>query len=58
MTPTGRFGEHEVRTITTVLRFDKPIEVTTSEVVVELMFPADVAADAFFRGQRAQRETL
>jgi transcriptional regulator with XRE-family HTH domain len=38
-----------IRTISTVLRFDTAIEVTASELRVELMFPADDASDAFFR---------
>jgi transcriptional regulator with XRE-family HTH domain len=41
-------GEH-VRTITTVLRFDTATEVTTSELRVELMFPADDASDLALR---------
>ncbi|EDM77268.1 transcriptional regulator, XRE family protein [Plesiocystis pacifica SIR-1] len=39
----------EVPTIATVLRFDKPLDVTVAELRVELIFPADDEADAFFR---------
>lgn len=49
MTPTVIFDGHPVRTITTAMRFDQALDVTTSELVVELMFPADPEADAFFR---------
>lgn len=38
-----------VRTISTVMRFDTAVEVTASELRVELMFPADDDSDAFFR---------
>jgi transcriptional regulator with XRE-family HTH domain len=41
-----------VRTISTVMRFDTAIEVTTSQLRIELMFPADQAADAYFRTGR------
>jgi hypothetical protein len=41
-----------VRTISTVMRFDTAIEVTTSQLRIELMFPADEAADAYFRAHR------
>jgi len=43
------FDGRPIRTITTVMRFDKALDVTTSELVVELMFPADADAEAFFR---------
>lgn len=39
-----------VRTISTVMRFDTAVEVTASELRVELMFPADDDSDAYFRG--------
>ncbi len=42
-----------VRTISAVMRFDTAIEVTTSELRVELMFPADPASDAFFKRRAA-----
>jgi hypothetical protein len=38
-----------VRTISTVMRFDSALDVTASELRVELMFPADEASDAYFR---------
>jgi len=46
---TMKFGAQRVRTIATVMRFDKPTDVTTSELRVELMFPADAESEAFFR---------
>ena len=46
-------GDRRVRTISTVVRFDTAIEVTASELRVELMFPADDESDAFFRERRA-----
>ncbi len=45
-----RVGERIIETFTTVLRFDTAREVTLSELRVELVFPADDAGDAFFRG--------
>jgi transcriptional regulator with XRE-family HTH domain len=47
--PRFRIGDRTVRTISAVLRFDTAADVTTSELRVELMFPADEASDAFFR---------
>lgn len=38
-----------VRTISAVMRFDTAIEVTTSQLRIELMFPADDDAEAYFR---------
>ena len=43
-----RLGGQVVRTISSVMRFDTATEVTTSQLRVELMFPADDAADAYF----------
>lgn len=47
--PRLNIGGRRVRTISTVMRFDTAVEVTASELRVELMFPADDASDAFFR---------
>lgn len=47
--PRLRIGGRTVRTISAILRFDTAIEVTASELRVELMFPADDESDAFFR---------
>ncbi len=44
-----RLGDQTVRTFSTVLRFEAPFEITVSELRVELMFPMDAEADAFFR---------
>ncbi len=51
--PVFEFGGQVVRTISAVMRFDTAIEVTTSQIQIELMFPADEAADAFFRSLRS-----
>jgi transcriptional regulator with XRE-family HTH domain len=45
---------YTIRTISTVMRFDTAVEVTASELRVELMFPADEESDAYFR----RRESL
>jgi hypothetical protein len=47
--PVFEFGGQIVRTISTVMRFDTAIEVTTSQLRIELMFPADEDAEAYFR---------
>lgn len=47
--PRLKIGDRTVRTISAILRFDTAIEVTASELRVELMFPADEASAAFFR---------
>lgn len=47
--PRLRLGGQRVRTISTVLRFDTAVDLTASELRVELMFPADEASEAFFR---------
>ena len=44
-----------VRTITTVMRFDTAWEVTTSELRIELLFPADGESDAALRRYLAAR---
>ena len=48
--PVLLIGGQRISTISTVMTFESPREVTTSELRVELMFPADAASDAFFRG--------
>jgi transcriptional regulator with XRE-family HTH domain len=47
--PRLRFAGRRVRTISTVMRFDTAVEVTLSELRVELMFPADDESEAFFK---------
>lgn len=49
--PRFKFGERVVRTIGVVMRFDTAVEQTTSELRLELMFPADADAEKFFREQ-------
>jgi transcriptional regulator with XRE-family HTH domain len=46
--PRLKIGGRSVRTISTVMRFDTAVEVTASELRVELMFPADEASEEFF----------
>jgi hypothetical protein len=50
--PVFELGGRVVRTISTVMRFDTAIEVTTSQLRVELMFPADDAAEAYFQAHQ------
>jgi hypothetical protein len=54
--PRLNLGGRIVRTISTVMRFDTAVEVTASELRIELMFPADDESEAYFRGveDRAQ----
>ncbi|WP_088314218.1 helix-turn-helix domain-containing protein [Kineosporia sp. R_H_3] len=47
--PVLLVGGRRVRTVSTVMRFDAAAEVTTSELDVELMFPADPDSDAALR---------
>ena len=50
--PVFELDGQVVRTISAVMRFDTAIEITTSQLRIELMFPADQAADAYFRTGR------
>jgi hypothetical protein len=45
-----------VRTISTVMRLDTALEVTASELRVELLFPADSDSAAFFESMRREQE--
>lgn len=47
--PRLKLNGRVIRTISTVMRFDTAVEVTASELRVELMFPADDESEAFFR---------
>jgi transcriptional regulator with XRE-family HTH domain len=47
--PWFRVGDRVVRTIAMVARFDPIAEVTLDELRIELMYPLDEAAEAFFR---------
>ena len=47
--PRLRIGDQVVRTVSVVARFGNAREVTVDELRVELVFPFDDAADAFFR---------
>lgn len=51
--PTLRIDGRQIRTLATVLRFDKPTDVTMAELRVELVFPADDEAERFFRDAAA-----
>lgn len=44
-----RMGGETIRMFSTVMRFDSAREITMSELRVELIFPMDDVADAFFR---------
>jgi hypothetical protein len=50
--PVFELGGQVVRTISTVMRFDTAIEVTTSQLRIELMFPYDAAAEAYFQAHQ------
>ncbi len=43
------FEGREIKTVATVLRFDKPVDVTMAELRVELVFPADAESEALLR---------
>lgn len=47
--PRLNINGRTIRTISTVMRFDTAVEVTASELRVELMFPADDASEAYFK---------
>lgn len=49
MCPTLNVNGQQVRTLTTVMRFDKAVNVTMAEIRVELMFPADDESEAILR---------
>lgn len=53
--PVFDFDGQVVATISAVMRFDSAVEVTTSRLRVELMFPADEAAEAFFRARTTRQ---
>jgi hypothetical protein len=50
--PVFELGGQVVRTISTVMRFDTATEVTASQLRIELMFPADEAAEAYFQAHQ------
>jgi len=50
--PVFDLGGQVIRTISTVMRFDTATEVTTSQLRIELMFPADAAAEAHFHAHQ------
>lgn len=49
MCPTLNLHGKEVRTLTTVMRFDKVVNITMAEIRVELVYPADDESEAIFR---------
>lgn len=55
--PRLKIGGRTLQTVTTVLRFDSSLEVTSSELRVELVFPADAESEAFFR-ELAEQERV
>lgn len=52
--PWFRLGGTLIRTIVVAARFDAPAEVTLDELRIELIYPADAAAEQYFR-QAASR---
>lgn len=50
--PVFQLDGQIVPTISTVMRFDTAVEVTTSQLRIELMFPANEAAESYFRARR------
>ena len=56
--PQIRIGEQVIKTVAVVARFGTAREVTLDELRVELVFPLDVEAEAFFRqsAQAAQEQ--
>ena len=51
--PHFRIGDQVIKTVSMVARFGTAREVTLDELRVELVFPRDEEAEAFFK-QRAQ----
>jgi len=49
MCPTLMVNGQQVRTLSTVMRFDKAVNVTMAEIRVELVFPADDESEAILR---------
>lgn len=45
-------GGQVVRTISAFMRFDTAVKITTSQLRIELMFPADDVAEAYFQSRR------
>lgn len=48
--PRFVLGGRAVRTLSAVMRFDTATDLTVADLRIELMFPADEASAAFFRG--------
>lgn len=53
--PRLRVPGGRLRTISTVLRFDTAVDLTVSELRVELMFPADAESERYFRRLARER---
>jgi len=47
--PVFRFGGHEVRTVSTITRFESAIDVGLDELRIEHVFPADDGAETLLR---------
>jgi hypothetical protein len=50
--PVFELGGQVVRTISTAMRFDTAVEVTTSQLRIELMSPDGDAAEAYFQANQ------
>lgn len=53
LSPRFRINGQLIETFATVMRFERPREVTLSDLRVELIFPLDDSGDAFFRSLTA-----
>ena len=42
-------GDFEVRTFSTLTTIGSPLDITVSELMIELLFPADEESDRVFR---------
>jgi transcriptional regulator with XRE-family HTH domain len=56
--PHFRFGDRVIRTITVAARFQHPLDVTLAELCIELTYPHDDDAEAFFRAIAASRTAV
>jgi transcriptional regulator with XRE-family HTH domain len=50
-----KIGGRLVRTTSAVMRFDAALDVTVSDLRIELLFPADESSDEFFHSMRDRR---
>ena len=48
------FNDTPINTLTTVMRFDKAVNINMEEIRIELIFPADAASEAVFREAQSE----